>query len=596
MATNSELITQLYIGFYNRAPDPIGLEYWIGRLESGISIQDIGDSFAASPEASESYPFFSDPGTDIEGFLSQVYMNVFGRPIDADGLAYYSARLEAGEDPGSLVTSILGNADTNTGTPDQQYIQNKVDAGLYWVQQASESDVDLYLPNGRLNEAANDSAHGVIESVTSDPGTVEESHGGADDFFNPPIDVPPAEYGDLGAAATDGSGNLFVGASNPANGFMIGKDSSGQIELGLDVRYDNDGTDVAPDLGTNVFAVDADRGDAVRFAYSVSGVDLDHYDYTLQIDTDPGGGEHFETFQLVPDAATGASDDLNPSHYDWVRVDGDGIVDDGGDAGGTTTQNIQAIQWYNDNHGVQGAETYDVNLTATLKGTDTVVAETGIVIQSNEGSMTFLPSDAVAGNDDDHLFAGKTNPNDGFATVVSDASNIELGLTGWIDQQGAVVGVLNSEDGLLHYTLDNADTARFVYSVESQDADLLSANTFRLSIDTDASEATHYQVFELASLGETGNTADGGNISDSNYQWNHISGNGPAGSITDDGGDGIIGKITQNIEKVAWFDNNLESSAGESGHYDIMLEALGADGVTVVGMNHIVLDIGPVPV
>lgn len=51
MATTAELITQLYVGYYNRAPDPEGLNYWIGRANAGVSMADIANSFAASPEA-----------------------------------------------------------------------------------------------------------------------------------------------------------------------------------------------------------------------------------------------------------------------------------------------------------------------------------------------------------------------------------------------------------------------------------------------------------------------------------------------------------------------------------------------------------------
>src|SRR5690606_37812218 len=102
MAANAELISQLYIGFYDRAPDPAGLQYWVGRLEAGASIEAIGNSFAASPEASDTYPFFQFPDLlNPDDFLEQVYQNVFGRAIDADGLAYYSARMEAGESAGS---------------------------------------------------------------------------------------------------------------------------------------------------------------------------------------------------------------------------------------------------------------------------------------------------------------------------------------------------------------------------------------------------------------------------------------------------------------------------------------------------------------
>jgi S-layer protein len=61
MATNAELVAQVYVGFYDRAPDPVGLQYWVGRLEAGVSIQDIGDSFAASPKLPLPIPSSSFP-------------------------------------------------------------------------------------------------------------------------------------------------------------------------------------------------------------------------------------------------------------------------------------------------------------------------------------------------------------------------------------------------------------------------------------------------------------------------------------------------------------------------------------------------------
>jgi hypothetical protein len=184
MATNAELIAQIYIGFYDRAPDPVGLQYWVGRLEAGASLQDIGNSFAASPEASDTYPYFQFP--DLLGqddFLEQVYQNVFGRAIDADGLAYYSARMEAGESAGSVVASIVGNAASNEGSPDQAFLQNKVDAGLHWALEAASTNANIYQENGRLTDDASGSAHGILDGITADPATVEAANAETDGFF-----------------------------------------------------------------------------------------------------------------------------------------------------------------------------------------------------------------------------------------------------------------------------------------------------------------------------------------------------------------------------------------------------------------------------
>jgi hypothetical protein len=184
MASNAELVAQVYIGFYDRAPDPVGLQYWIGRLEAGVSIQDIGDSFAASPEASDTYPFFQFPDLLSQNdFLAQVYQNVFGRAIDADGLNYYSARMTAGESAGSVVASILGNAATNEGSPDQAYLQNKVDAGIHWSTVAATTNANVYQENGRLTDSASDSAHSILDGITADPATVEAANTASDAYF-----------------------------------------------------------------------------------------------------------------------------------------------------------------------------------------------------------------------------------------------------------------------------------------------------------------------------------------------------------------------------------------------------------------------------
>lgn len=52
MPSNSELVSQLYAGYFDRAPDPTGLAYWIDRANAGMSLTNIAQSFAVQPEAS----------------------------------------------------------------------------------------------------------------------------------------------------------------------------------------------------------------------------------------------------------------------------------------------------------------------------------------------------------------------------------------------------------------------------------------------------------------------------------------------------------------------------------------------------------------
>src|SRR4029077_20256510 len=42
----NDSITDLYIGYYNRAPDTAGETYWTGRLQSGMSLSAIAQSYS----------------------------------------------------------------------------------------------------------------------------------------------------------------------------------------------------------------------------------------------------------------------------------------------------------------------------------------------------------------------------------------------------------------------------------------------------------------------------------------------------------------------------------------------------------------------
>lgn len=205
------------------------------------------------------------------------------------------------------------------------------------------------------------------------------------------IDVPLLNYSDL--VGRDSSEYLWVGHGNPSSGFVVA--SNGELELGLDVRYSGDPSDVAPksvtvdgvQRATNVFDVGSNLTTA-RFAYSVKevnggSIDLTKYDIKLQVDIDPTAGTNFLTYSLVADDGFGKQDE-RPSKYDWVPV-GTGhpwlrITDDGGDNYGTVTQNIHAIQWYTKQDGIASNAIHHVRLAAYEKGNGDLAAFSEIVI------------------------------------------------------------------------------------------------------------------------------------------------------------------------------------------------------------------------
>ena len=58
MATTAQVdaIVALYAGYFNRAPDPAGLQFWIDQIDGGREFNTIAADFAASPEATAVQP------------------------------------------------------------------------------------------------------------------------------------------------------------------------------------------------------------------------------------------------------------------------------------------------------------------------------------------------------------------------------------------------------------------------------------------------------------------------------------------------------------------------------------------------------------
>ena len=85
-------LTELYIAYFNRAPDAIGLHYWGSRFADGLTLEQVAEEFSTSAEAQSALP----PGIMTQEFIETVYDNVLGRPADGDGLTYWADELESG--------------------------------------------------------------------------------------------------------------------------------------------------------------------------------------------------------------------------------------------------------------------------------------------------------------------------------------------------------------------------------------------------------------------------------------------------------------------------------------------------------------------
>lgn len=81
---------RLYQAYFKRLPDASGLTYWSNKSRTGTSIYKISSTFAASSEFTSKYGSLTN-----RQFVELVYQNVLGRPGDAGGISYWTAKLDA---------------------------------------------------------------------------------------------------------------------------------------------------------------------------------------------------------------------------------------------------------------------------------------------------------------------------------------------------------------------------------------------------------------------------------------------------------------------------------------------------------------------
>jgi hypothetical protein len=85
-------VLRLYQATLGRDPDPIGLGFWVGALQTGATtLQEAARGFVGSAEFQARYG-----APDSGAFVDLLYRNVLGRDPDAEGRAYWKNLLDGG--------------------------------------------------------------------------------------------------------------------------------------------------------------------------------------------------------------------------------------------------------------------------------------------------------------------------------------------------------------------------------------------------------------------------------------------------------------------------------------------------------------------
>ncbi|MCJ7602506.1 MAG: DUF4214 domain-containing protein [Desulfobulbaceae bacterium] len=237
IATTNDLITQLYVAYYDRAPDPEGLTYWANLYSNGtLTLAGIGENFAMDTEARSLYPFLKYPGIlSSSDFITSLYTNMFNRAPDAEGLAYWQGQLTSGAtSPGQMIIDIIYGAAANTSAQsvqDYATVENKVAVGIYYVTEFASSG-DTWTSASDLSGATS-----IMGSVTYDTATIATGEAAVDAIITTAAETSGTTY-----TLTTGADSLTGTAGNDT--FMATAATTSPTYTASDTMDGGAGTDI----------------------------------------------------------------------------------------------------------------------------------------------------------------------------------------------------------------------------------------------------------------------------------------------------------------------------------------------------------------
>ena len=183
-----EGIIELYIAYFNRAPDAVGLAFWGNSFAKGVNMQEMAAMFIDQDETRATYP---DTMSNTE-LATAVYNNVLGRIPDAEGFDFWVNHLNSGNlGRDTFILEVLGGAKVAAGPDasashianlarDKQYLADKTDIGTYFAVHKGMSD---------LEDAAN--AMAVFDGTQS---SIQDAIDVIDDHYADALDANSGDF------------------------------------------------------------------------------------------------------------------------------------------------------------------------------------------------------------------------------------------------------------------------------------------------------------------------------------------------------------------------------------------------------------------
>ena len=173
----TDFITELYLGYYDRAPDNTGLQFWLSAYNAAIlaganpttELITLANAFANSSESTAIYPYLTNPNpANAASFVTQVYANVLNRAPDTAGLNFWVNQLTTGQTTtGAFIVTVEASVNMQTGTADAITLAAKITVAEDYVARIAAAGV----PFSQASAAA---TMGPVSGLGNSPVTAAE--------------------------------------------------------------------------------------------------------------------------------------------------------------------------------------------------------------------------------------------------------------------------------------------------------------------------------------------------------------------------------------------------------------------------------------
>jgi len=181
----TSLVQEFYVGFYGRPADADGLKYWSERVDFfNGDFTSVLNAFANSAEADEyvyTDPDTGDKYTNTE-LVENVYQDLFGRAADDAGLEWYVGKLDSGE---YTVQDVVKRVIDGAQGEDSTVLANKVKVAEYFTDNLGDATYgsdEIADARAVLSDVEADDAS-VLAALDLADSTIEEMGGGAGETF-----------------------------------------------------------------------------------------------------------------------------------------------------------------------------------------------------------------------------------------------------------------------------------------------------------------------------------------------------------------------------------------------------------------------------